>query len=491
MFKKPNKQFFVLRRVLLSVVATISVLIIVTASILFMLGYRLDSGNGRLEQGALLQFDSAPNGADVWIDSKALGSQTATKQTVLAGVHSVKITKNDYEDWNRTLSLEAGTLTWLDYIRMVPKVRNTETVAKYQKLSALKFSPDLKWALAHEDGALPTFQLVDLRSETVKSTPLVLPAALYTAPTNAAIASSFSLYRWNIEGRYAIVQHTHDTNQTEWLMVDTQDVSKSFNITRLLSVNFTDVQFSGTSGTSLYGLTSDGFVRKLDLSAATISRGLISNVSSFVVAEESDALSYVGFDPLDSTKKIAGIYKDGETGPTTIRTAKDSTLPLAITIGRYFSEDFVATAEGSDVIILTGNLPSASATEGSGLNSYATLKLAGNITSLSFSPKGDYLLGQSGAQFTSYEIEHNRSSVGAIAGVEGKIPTTLKWLDVAHLWNDDNNSLVMRDFDGTNAHTIMTVASGFDSSLSTNGKFFYAVGITESGYQLQRVRMIR
>ena len=490
MFKKPNKQFFVLRRALLSVVATISVLIIVTASILFMLGYRLDSGNGRLEQGALLQFDSAPNGADVWIDGKALGSQTSTKQTVLAGVHSIKITKNDYEDWNRTLSLEAGTLTWLDYIRLVPKVRNTETITKYEKLAALKFSPDLKWAMAHEDTALPTFQLIDLRSEEVKSTPLVLPASLYSAPTNPAIASSFSLYRWNSEGRYAIVQYTHDTNQTEWLMVDTQDVSRSMNITRLLSVGFSDVQFSGTSGTNLYGLTLDGLVRKLDLSAATISRALISNVTSFTVAEDNDAISYVGMNPADTTKKVAGIYKDGESSPTIIRTAKDATSPLVIALGRYFSEDFVAIAEGVDVTVLTGSLPSASAPEGNGLISYATLKTDSAVTALSFSPKGDYVLAQSGAQFTSYEIEHNRSSVGAVTIVEGQTATTLKWLDIAHLWNDDNGSLIMRDFDGTNAHTIMSVASGYDSSLSTNGKFFYAVGKTETGYQLQRVRMI-
>lgn len=488
MFKKPQKRLFLIRRILLSVLATIAVLIIVTASILFMLGYRLDSGNGRLEQGALLQFDSLPNNADVWIDNRAIGSQTATKQTVLAGVHSVKMTKTGYEDWNRTLSLDAGTLTWLDYVRLVPKERAIQSVATYKTLSGLTFSPDLKWALALEDSTIPTFQSIDLRSEAVKSVPFTLPTTLYSTVANTA--SNFSVYEWNSEGRYVVVQHSYGNAQSEWLMVDTQDVAKSVNITRLLSVNLSDVQFSGTSGTSLYGLVTDGVVRKIDLSAGTLSRALISNVQSFSVSVEMNTLSYVGVDPNNANKKIVGIYKDGENSPTIIRTGASADVSMAIALGRYFSDDYIAIAEGNVVSILTGTFPSEGATDVSGLRSYGQLQLTGTVATLSFSEEGDFVVAQSGTEFKSYEVEHKRSSVGAVAPAEGKAASTLKWLDVAHLWNDDNGTLIMRDFDGTNAHTIMTVASGYGASLSTNGKFFYAVGKTDTGYQLQRVRMV-
>lgn len=489
MFKKPNKKFFVIRRVVVSIVATVAVLIIVTASILFMLGYRLDGGNGRLEQGALLQFDSTPNNANVYVDGALLGSQTATKQTVIAGEHSVKLTKTGYEDWNRTLMLDAGTLTWLDYVRLVPKERTPEAVAQYKTLAAMSFSPDLKWALAIEDAASPTFQLIDLRSEAIKTSPLVLPATLYTSPTDPMVTSKFSIYRWNSNGRYVIMQHSYGT-QVEWLMVDTQDISKSVNISSLLSVGFTDVQFSGTSGTSLYGLASDGIVRKLDTSAATISRPLITNVTTFSVFEDTNTLSYSGQDPNDTTKKVVGIYKDGESNATILQTAKDATKPLTIALGRYFSDNFVAIAEDAQVTILTGTLPSAGATENSSLTPYASLSLSSGVSELSFSPKGDYVIAQSGTQFASYEIEHKRGVVTPITNVEGQKTTPLEWLTIAQLWNDTAGSLVMRDFDGTNAHAIMPVASGFGSTLSTNGKFFYAVGKTDDGYQLQRVRMI-
>jgi len=95
MFKKPTKKQLLIRRIIVSVIATLSVLIILTVTILFMLGYRLDSGNGRLEQGALMQFDSKPGGASVSVDNKNVGT-TATKQTVVAGVHTVTMNKTGY-----------------------------------------------------------------------------------------------------------------------------------------------------------------------------------------------------------------------------------------------------------------------------------------------------------------------------------------------------------------------------------------------------------
>ena len=150
MFKKPTKKQFIIRRVILSIIATLSVIIIATAAVLFMLGYRLDSGNGRLEQGALLQLDSKPNGADIYVDGRAIGSRTAAKHTVVAGVHTVKMTKNGYQDWSRTLDLAAGTLTWLDYSRLVPKERPVETVTTYQTLTSMKLSPEIGRASCRE-----------------------------------------------------------------------------------------------------------------------------------------------------------------------------------------------------------------------------------------------------------------------------------------------------------------------------------------------------
>lgn len=490
MFKKPTKKQFLIRRVLLSILATVSVLIIVTASILFMLGYRLDSDNGRLEQGALLQFNSTPDAAQVWIDGTYIGSQTSTKQTIVAGQHSIRMVKEGYEDWNRTLNLEAGTLTWLDYARLVPRDRPVQRVMPFETLVSLQFSPDLKWGLAHRAANSPTFDFIDLRSEQVKSTQITIAPTLYAEGTVAGAAHQFSVSKWSSGGRYAIVKHVYGDNRTEWLMVDTQDVARSVNITTSLNVDLAEVQFASNSGMGLFGLTTDGVLRKLDLSGGTISRGLVTHVKTFTVFEENSVVGYTGADPADATKTVVGTYRDGDSASRILRSSTDAQISYRIDVGRYFGDDYVAIAENNKVTILVGSVPGTSTQENT-LRKFAELELGQIVTQLSFSPRSSYVLAQAGSGFMSYELEHKRSATGSFTVAEGKTPSALKWLSSSQLWNDDGDTVTMRDFDGTNVYGIMPSVAGFDATLSQNGRFFYSVGQNaDGGLQLQRVRMI-
>lgn len=487
MFKKPNKKQLLLRRIIFSVIATIAVLIIVTVSILFMLGFRLDSGNGRLEQGALVQFDSAPTGADVWIDDQLSSSRTASKTTVLAGVHSFKMSRDLYEDWTRTLDLKAGTLTWLDYIRLVPVDRKPGEVLAFSEATAMTASPDRKALLVQQQVSSPTFSLVDISAERVTRTALTLPDTLYSEAATENVTHSFSLGTWNRGGRYTLIRHAFN-DKTEWLVVDTQNVQQSINVSRLLSVDLLDVQFAGTGGRLLYGLASDGNLRKLDLSGATISRGLVAQVESFTVYD-ANLVSYVGGSTTVEGEKVAGVYRDGDELPHVLREAPEAEA-LTIAIGRYFGDEYVAIAQGSKVDILKGNYALLTDQSTTNLKPFGDLELPGAVTSVSFSPDSSYIIAQSGAQFASFELEHTRSATGSMRVPEGATATKLRWLDSAYLWNDDGGTIVMRDFDNANSYDMMSVAPGFDATLSQNGRFFYAMGKTDKGFQLQRIKMI-
>lgn len=488
MFKKPTRRQVLIRRIILLTIAAIAVVIIVTVSILSMLGYRLDSGNGTLEQGALLQFDSKPNGASVFIDGTDIGSRTPNKQTVIAGTHTITMIRDGYEKWSRTLNLMAGTLTWLDYVRFVPKDRPIEQVTTHPSLSQLVFSPDNKWAITQEVASVPSFQLVDLRAEQVKSTPIIIPQSVYSEASTPDITHSFNVVAWDSGSRYITVNHLF-RDQSEWLVVDTQNPNSTINISQLLGVGFRDVQFLGTSGKTFYALTHDGTLRKIDVSAATLSRVFVTHVSSFNVFDNA-IVSYVGINPADATKRVAGVYRDGDESPHVVYETDVSDNSLHIAIGRYHSDDIVAIADGISVNIRRGSYPSSSSQDISSLQPFANFTTDSNVTALSLSPNTDYVLAQSGATFKTYEIEHQRLVAGAVAVPTGVSPSTLRWLDAAHLWDDLSGTLVMRDFTGSNVFSIMKVEPGFSASLSQNGRFFYAVGKTDKGYHLQRIKMI-
>jgi hypothetical protein len=486
MFQHPSKKQLLIRRIITYVVMVLAVLVIVSGTILFAMGYRLDSDNGRLEQGALLQFDSQPNNAEVTIDGKSINANTPSKQSVMAGIHTVGMTRNGYEPWSKTLDFKAGTLEWLDYVRLVPKNLKPESVANYTTLSAAKASPDYKWMIVQEKADNPSFQLVDLRSQQIKTSTLTLPATLYSEAASVGVAHSFSVDSWDADGRYVIVKHGY-SDKTEYIVIDTQNAANSINVTRLLSISLSELKFFGTSGNILYGLT-DGVIRKIDLSNATISRALVSNVKSFSMFEAS-VITYIGTDPANPTHQVAGVYREGDALPHVLRTVTDPTTPLTIAATQYYSADFVAISEGTKVTLLKGSYPASTDTDTSSLKQYAEFTVPASIDDTSFSETGNRLVVQSGRNFTSFEVEYKRQTNASVTTSENTAHT-LRWLDDAYLWAVYDGHLSIREFDGTNVHVIMNMEPGFDATLSQNGKYLYGIAKSATGYQLQRVTMI-
>lgn len=486
MFKRPTKKQLLIRRIVTYTVMMLSIVVIVVGTILFILGYRVDGNRGSLEQGTLVQFDSKPNGANVVIDGKSINANTPSKQTVVAGKHNFVVSKSGYETWSKTLNVKAGTLEWLDYMLLVPKNLHAESVASYASVYGEKASPDNKWLMVQEKASMPSFQLVDLRSQQVKSSTIALPTTLYTDATTAGVTHTFTMESWDKDGRYVIVKHTFN-DKSEYIVVDTQDVASSVNVSTLLSISLSELKFSGTSGTALYGLT-DGTVRKLDLSAATISRGLVSNVKDFNLFD-STIVTYVGTDPANPAHQVAGIYREGDELSHVLQTVQDLTTPLSIAVTQYHSDDYVAISDGLKVTVLKGRYPSSTDTANASLAPYAEFKASANIDTTQFSENGDHLVVQSGLNFVSYEIEYMRETDATVTTGE-TVAHTLQWLDDAYLWAVYDGHLSIREFDGTNTHVIMPMEPGFDATLSQNGKYLYGIAKSGTGYQLQRVMMI-
>lgn len=464
----------------------IAVIGIVSGIILFILGYRLDSINGRLEQGALVQFDSRPNAARVSIDGVATGSQTSTKRSVIAGTHSFLVEKDNYRPWSKTLDLEAGTLTWLDYIRLVPNELTPETVRSYEKVAAVKAAPDLQFILVQQDAAIPSFDLVDIRNKDARSTTIELPATVYSEAATEGVAHTFALDSWDESGRHMLVRHTYN-DTTEWIVMDTEQVASSVNATRIAGLPFTDLQFAGTSGKTLYGLSS-GDMRRIDLSSSTLSRVLATKVASFEMFG-NNRFSYVGEDVTNAAQRVVGFYSEGDDQPYVLETFKDPAARLSIKLGRYHSNDLIAYAEDDKVTIWSGRYPNIGQERNETLRVLEEMMLPGLVDDLTFSTTGTYFVAQSGQTMQSYEVEHDRSFVTTVNAGDVAVPR-LQWLDRAYLWSIYAGELSIREFDGANVNTIMAAEAGFDATLSQNGRYIYAVEKTDTGFALRRVTML-
>ncbi len=488
MYRRSSKKQQLIKRIFVYAAMILLVAITVTGLIFVILGYRIDTNNGQVERSALLQYKTTPSGASVSIDGVDTGMHTPAENTVLEGTHKFVMQLNGYETWQKTMDIKAGTLTWLNYARLVPKDRPVVALQSYTDLHASLGTVDGQTILIQQDASQPSFQLVDVRADNIKTTTITLPASLYSDATTPGVTHTFSVDRWDASGRYLIVEHSYG-DKKEWLVVDTQDLNSSKNISRLLDIGISYITFSGTGGDTFYALTGSD-IRKLDLSAGTISRSLVSKVTSFELYD-TNVITYVGTDPTDATKRVVGLYRDGDNNPHILRSYTESAdVPLHIATTRYFNENYVAITNGSKVEILTGNYPSSSSVSTNSLSEYDSFTFTPGVDRVSFSPTGFYLLVQSGAHFASYDIEYKTVANGVIATDSSVAVAPLKWLDNDHLWSDYAGRLSMRDFDGLNAININTVATGYDVTLTNNERYLYSIGKTSTGYQLQRVRLI-
>ena len=488
MYRRPSRRTEIIKRIAVYSAMTALVLIIVTALILITMGYRLDTDNGRVEQGALLQFATVPSGATIEIDGKVISSKTPTKSSVLAGQHEFVMWRDGYETWRKGLDVKAGTLTWLNYARLVPKARPVVAVSLYPTLKASLATLDGQTMLLQPDGSQPSFQLADLRSDNVKTTSLTLPDTAYSDAKTSGVIHDFRIDQWDSSGRYVLIQHSY-ADKKEWLVLDTQDVAATKNVTKLLDLDIVSPKFSGTNGSTLFALSGSD-VRKLDLSAGTISRSLVTNVTSFDLFN-NNIITYLGTDAANPAKRVVGVYRDGDGSPHVLRSFDSpTTVPLAIATSHYFNQDYVAIAEGNKVDILSGNYPNSGSSDISSLGKFGSFNFLTGVDRLLFSPTGNYLLVQSGTNFASFDIEHQKVAVSAVSTTAITPLATLAWLDNNYVWSDFGGRASLREFDGANSYDINPVATGQSVTLSQNGRYLYSVGKTNSGLQLQRVRMI-
>ncbi len=484
MHKLPAKRKQLIKTLLIYVVMTLAVITIVTFIFFFVLGYRFNVDDGRIEQYAFLQFDSKPTGAIVAVDGQAVNSKTPNKLAVREGQHDVVISKDGYQSWHKTVNVKAGTITWLSYGLLMPVSTNIESLANYVSVYSTLTAPKGNNMLVQEQANVPTFDLIDLNSDTIKSTKLTIPVNIYSQSGVAGLDHTFKVIKWDDGGRYVLVYHTYGVNN-EWLVMDTKDVAATKNITRLLSVSISSINFSGTSGNDFYALNS-GDIRKLDLSAGTMSKPLVSNVSSFDVYN-SNIITYVGIDVSGTGNQTVGIYREGDSNQHILRTATSVDSVLRIATAHYYNDNYIAISDGKKVDILNGNYPNTVADNLTSMKLFASFSTTEDISTLSFSPTGEYVLVQSGSYFASYDLEHKNFVSSSIDGA-GEV-SQLKWLDDCYLWSDRDGKLVIREFDGANAHNLGNVAVGQDVSLVSSGKYLYSIDKTSTGYQLQRIQM--
>lgn len=459
---------------------TTFVVLLVAFLVFIILGYRFDITNGRVERDALIQFDSYPRNAKISIDGELVNDTTPGKQFVVEGQHAFTIMRDGFQPWEKTLVTRADTITWLDYIRLVPIAPETESLADISSIFRAYASDDSARVVVQPDGAKRDLNVYILGSSNPTVRSLVLPTSLLSQLDDEKVKHSYELRSIDEQGRYGLMLHTYGSSK-EWVLVNFERIDSSINITTELDVNISDAQLAGTSGSIVYGLI-DGKVRKLDLANDTISRTLVDNVRSFTVVSTS-LLTYEGTAE-NGAKRIVGVYRDGDNRSVILRSldaSKSSALKIAT--GRYLNDDYVLIGEDTKADLYVGSLPSPDMSMNDSLSLLETFILSEPTKSLSFGPEGAHAYVATASTMQTYDVEYRTVSVFDVDG-------TYHWLDEHHLWYVGDDTLFMLDFDGTNKQKIVDAGSDTIGIISSNDRYVYSIGRTDTGYNLQRTVLL-
>lgn len=483
MNRKTKKRALRIRLAIIYTTMALAVVAIVAGTYLVIQGYRFNRYDGRLEQGGLVQFNSNPSGADVWLDSIRLANKTASKLTISTGQHAVSMTKAGYEPWKRTVTVRAGAVLWLDYIRLVPSDLKTSVATQFTGVQSGVRSPDGRRIALVEDTTQPTVTTVTVDSDTPQKKSLTLTTAQYTAPA-AGESQAFAVVAYAADNHYLLVKHTYGI-QTEWLSIDTTG-SAVKNITKLLGVEAAEVQYSPGDANTLFVLTNTGEVRRANVDQKVLSGPLLSAVESYNMYD-ANTIVYTTKAGNDGVR-TAGYLTVGAASPRVIyQTKAGDTQALQAKITKYYGKYYQVVAHGGTVMIYSGDLSASDAKSPEALVKIDSFTIDGGALYIGASPEDHrFVYAQNNQQVVTYDLDLLTTHPLALtAGTNSRIT----WVDQFHYVVNDGAVLWLYDYDGTNGHAMVTAADSNLAALTPNGKYLYGLNAATTGVSLTQVKM--
>ena len=477
--KKRAQLTFVYSLMVIAVIATVAVLVLVIQ------GYRFNRFDGRVEQGGLVQFDSRPSGATVAIDGMQLANKTASKITLSAGSHTVTMSRDGYTTWTKTVNVNAGSVLWLNYARLFLVSPSVTTQASYDGFAGALVSPNRKQLVTVAAPTIATIYVTPVDDDKSTTRKVAINATSVTPATDAA-TTSYSLVSWDHDDRYVIVKHAFD-NTAEYLSVDTQN-GDTRNITRLLGVSISRVEYALGDSSSVYMLNADHQVRRGDLNASTLSGPLLTNIADFAQADRS-TLTYETL-LSDKRTRSVGYLTSGASAPRIVRTVTDDgTNALKFRMGAYYGDQFFAIAYGDVTNIYDADVPSSDASNAPKLTRIANLTTTGGVKYLGFSPADNrFVYAQQSTSAATYDLE-----VGSASSVkfQGNTARELDWIDEFHIGSTAGGVAYSYDFDGTNGQLVASSAIDAPMTISNNDKYMYYLEPSDTKVLLKRIQLIK
>lgn len=459
-------------KVIISEIFMVLVVIITVAVLAFVVsGYWVGS-DFKVERQGMLQIYSTPTGASVAVDGDAPWYQrTNTSKVVASGEHTIKLAKDGYDSWSKTVNVGEGLLYRLHYPRLFPLKKSQEVAYKLpDNITMSTISPNRNYLLLASD--TPVWTLLPLDADTIEPQEVDF-STVFSAPIGEIISAE-----WDRNNEHLLIKiKSGDT--IEWVLLNARSPKNSINLTREFAANFTEIKILDNSASNLLAVRS-GNLHKIDVSGRQISAILVSEVYSYdyfgndivysrfvtpttVVTDnttENNTTENTTADslPLSTPSYEIGTFHLGDSAPKVLATFP---LPTRVLISQFYDDKYITTVSENSVKVYRKD-SFEEVTEKTTSFIPSVIKVGHN---------GEFVSLISGEKFATLDMESASLREWQIDSSD------YGWLDSDMLYSIKDGSLIVYDYDGLNRREIISgVTANFPVTITANKWLYFRFG---------------
>ncbi len=436
-----------LRIIISEAIMVLTVIIMVIVLALVVSGYWINS-NLEVERQGMLQMNSIPTGANIQIDGEELRFQRTNSSKILtSGEHEVKLYRDGYDTWTKTVDIREGLLYRLNYPHLFLQEREKEDVYDATGTTFATISSNRNLILLANKTT--KWVLLNLESTTIKPVTVDISNAfssvsLAPGATSGLFNGEIISAKWDNANEHVLFKAKTAKGDIEWVLISVRNPARNINITREFATVFDEINIFDNSASNLLAIRN-GNLHKINVESRQISALLARDITSY---------NYMDNEIIYSTANNIYTYRLGDDEPTLLEGLE---APAKVLLSRFYDTKYITTINGTSITVYNKD----------------DLEEVGSAT-LSFLPAkskighdGDFVFMQNGNNFAVFDME-------SLSVIEWSPDSkNYGWITNYMMYAVKDGELIVYDFDGLNRRSISTNVSERFPVTITNDRMMY------------------
>lgn len=436
-------------------------------------GYGYDPSKGVMQNG-LVFVDSKPASADIYLNDEYKGNTNA-RLVLKEGQYTLNLKRDEYRSWNKSFSLNGGTVLYFLYPKLFPVDIPVTTTKVFTNVPVwASQSPDRHWLVLQQQANSPVLTVIDLSNPAEDTFLRTIPQEqLAGLPTQMGTITPIE---WSNDNEHLLLLQQLPDGTKSFIVFDINNPNRTVNVSTKLGVTSTvSIKLKDKKYDQFYLLDSATTeLKKADLRSGVTPRPVLTNVIAYKSYGDNRVV-YATYENAE-TDKARVLILEGQKNQYLLQdVARDPNNKYLLDIAEYNNNWYyvVASSVGKNIKIYRNPLSRSNPGNTEPISSQMSLKLD-NPQFVSFSDNTRFIAMQSAKNFVVFDGEQNRvfRYTSPLEIADGQ---QAKWMDGHRLSVVTNNKIRVFEFDGQNLQALIDSRAEFNAYFDRDHKYIYAL----------------